>query len=419
MSALNLHHQPEPEYDVAIVGAGPVGLLLGCLLGARGFRVLIAEKRTLPPALSQAIGITPPSLQILAQIGLDREFLRRGVSIHECHVHGHAGYLGRASFREIDSPYRFILSLPQQINVSVLEAKARSFPTVTLHRGTEISDLEFDGRRVWLRAESATGPVTIAARWLVGCDGHRSRVRELLRTRSRGGSYGCHFVMGDFVDQTLLADHAHLFFTAQGAVESFPLPDGKRRWIVQTGAAMPETPRGFISEVVKQRTGLNLPPDHQLNQSAFSPQWMDSAHYHQGRVLLCGDAAHLMSPIGGQGMNTGWADAEFAAEIITAVEQRHEPAEPLLDAYDRCRRRAARAATRRAAWGMWLGTRTGVFDSRWRDVLISRWLLNGRLAKQIPPHFAMLTIPFNTLARVPAKVWNNKHSSRTAVPHPA
>ena len=214
--------------------------------------------------------------------------------------------------------------------------------------------------------------------------------------RISAGSYACHFVMGDFLDRSNLGHDAHLFFTAEGAVESFPLPDGRRRWIVQSAASMPVTPPAFISSIVRRRTGIELTPEDQLNQSHFTPRWLSTEQYYDGRVLLCGDAAHLMSPIGGQGMNTGWADAEFAAEILDAIAHRHQAAPPLLAAYDRCRQNAARSARRRAAAGMWLGTRTGVAASLLRDAFLTHAILSGPAASAVGPFFAMLTIPCNT-----------------------
>jgi len=389
------------HYDIAIVGAGPVGLLLGCLLGARGFRVLIVDRRVQPRAHSQAIGITPPSLEILAQVGLDAEFIQRGVCIRDCHVHGQSGYLGCASFRTIAGEYRYILSLPQQVNVELLEAKLAEHPQVTLKRGIEVTQLDQSPDHVTLRANG----LAATAKWVIGCDGHRSRVRELIQLRTRGGNYACHFLMGDFTDRTGLDDEAHLFFTAAGAVESFPLPEGKRRWIVQTETAMPDAPRGYICKVVSQRAAYELQVEDQLNQSSFTPRWLDCARYQVGRVILCGDAAHLMSPIGGQGMNTGWADAEFITEMLAAIEHRAQLAAPLLAAYERCRRSAARAATQRAARGMWLGTRTGHFSSALRDLCMRHLLFKGPLSGRIGPHFAMQTIPNGTVQQVPARVW--------------
>lgn len=398
--AVHAATQKDTEHDVAIVGAGPVGLLLAGLLGQKGLRVLVVDKRCEPLLHSQAIGITPPSLEILSRLGLESEFVSQGVPIRDCHVHGHTGHLGCASFREIPGPHRYILSLPQQQTHSLLEAHLKTLPNVKLIRGVEVAKIGQDAESVWLE-----GPeIKATARWLVGCDGSRSRVREMLHMRTTGSAYGCHFVMGDFVDRTQLKDEAHLWFTRSGAVEAFPLPDGKRRWIVQTDDLVADHQKGFISALVHERTGLTLAPEDQLNQSPFSPRWMQAEQYHDGRVILCGDAAHLMSPIGGQGMNTGWADAEFLADALGAIELRGEEALPLLEAYDRCRHRAANVAINRAARGMWLGTRRGLVSAWLRDVFMRECLFKGPLVRRIGPYFAMLTIPFNTVRSAPGKV---------------
>lgn len=393
------------DYDAAIVGAGPVGLLLAALIGRGGLRVLVLDQRTEPPAHSRAIGITPPSLEILARLGLEEEFIRRGVRIQDCHVHGDSGHLGCASFRDLPGKHRFILSLPQRQTLELLEGAVAASPNVTVRRGLEVTGLAQEKDAATLTA----GDFTVRARWVIGCDGHRSRVRELLRMRTRGGDYGCHFLMGDFKDRSPLREEAHLWFTAEGAVESFPLPGGMRRWIVQTDVPVSESPPGFICDLVRARSGFELRIGDQLNQSAFSPRWMQAERYHDGRVILCGDAAHVMSPIGGQGMNTGWADAEFLAHALAAIEHHGQPPQPWLQAYECCRRRASRAATTRAAQGMWLGTRTGRLSSWLREVFLREVLFQPPLSRHISPRFAMLTLPCATLEHVPAALLPAAH----------
>ncbi len=370
-----------PGIDVGIVGAGPVGLLLAGLLGQAGLRVRVLEERKTPPSHSQAIGVTPPSLKILSRLGLDQVFVRKGLPIRDCHVHGESGWLGCASFREIPDPNRFIVSLPQRDNVALMEETVSAMSTVEVCRGVEVSHFAQNENCVTIFADEES----FDASWLIGCDGHRSFVRDELGVSVRRGDYGCHFVMGDFHDETDLADEAHLFFTTEGAVESFPLPGGERRWIVQTPRAEPMTPRGFISEIIRRRTGFDVPPLFQMNQSAFSPRWLDCESYVKDRVILCGDAAHLMSPIGGQGMNTGWADAEFLAHALSEIVLKGAEPQRLLRAYESCRRRAARVATQRAAHGMWLGTRTGPVASWLRDHAMRHLLFKGPLARRVGP----------------------------------
>ena len=134
--------------------------------------------------------------------------------------------------------------------------------------------------------------------------------------------------------------------------------------------------------------------------SQFETKPSDPSSIVDGRVLLCGDAAHVMSPIGGQGMNTGFADAEFAAEALHAILRRGEAAAPLLAAYDRIRRRAASVAATRAAMGMGLGVWTGTWKSALRDFICRRFIFSGPFAKHVGAWFAMQSIPAGTLEKV-------------------
>lgn len=393
-----------PDCDVIVVGAGPVGLLLSCFLGQAGLRVVVIEKRTAPIPHSAAIGITPPSLHILARLGLEGDFLAAGLQVRDCVIHGESGRLGCVSFRDIPDKFRCVLALPQSGTISLLQQKLAEFPHVTLHMGTEVTDVTSfgDAATVVCRSSGTEGtPQRITARWVVACDGSRSRVRELVGIPAPGRTYARHFVMGDFMDRTDLGDEAHLFFKASGSVESFPLPQGLRRWIVQTPEPVRHVPVGFVADVVKHRTRFVLSPEDQVNESTFTPRRFNSERYHHGRIILCGDAAHGMSPIGGQGMNTGFADAEFLSGILPAILQCGEPPAPLLAAYNRFRRKAAATAIFRAEWGMWLGTLRGRILSGVRDFLIRDIMCRWPLASHMGPFYAMLTIPFNTLERVP------------------
>ncbi len=413
---MNAASTPKPEtlHDVIIVGAGPVGLLLACLLGAQGIRTLLVEQRSQPLAHSMAIGITPPSLQILQRLQLAQPLIQAGVKVRDCFIHGQSGPLGRVSFRDIDDPHRFVLSIPQAATMAMLKEKLAYFPTVKLQTGVKVQGVQQDRDRVELKCTSLEtgGPsFSLNARYVVACDGSRSRLRQELAVATTGRTYPCHFVMGDFVDRSNLGDAAHLFFLANGSVESFPLPDGQRRWIVQTEEFQERAPQGLISDLVAQRTGIHLPVADQLHQSSFTPRRLNCARYDQGRILLCGDAAHVMSPIGGQGMNTGFADAEFLANALGQILQRGQPAAPLFGAYNRYRQRAAKTAIFRAGWGMWLGTWRGRFLSSLRDILMRHLLFRGPIGNHLGAFYAMLTIPYNTLQRVPASALANSTPS--------
>lgn len=220
-----MKQQAGPQVDVAIVGAGPVGLLLAGLLGAQGRRVVLTDRRLAPPAHSMAIGITPPSLHILARLGLHEELIRQGVRVRDCQIHGESGHLGCVSFRNIPGPHRYVLSLPQSETMATLQRHVEAAcPTVFHQLGREITCVtqEEDGCALTFSGE---GSPSLHAKYVVACDGSRSALRNAHQFRSRGRSYDVHFVMGDFIDRANLGDEAHLFFKANGSVESFPFQE--------------------------------------------------------------------------------------------------------------------------------------------------------------------------------------------------
>ena len=394
---------PGTDPEVLVAGAGPVGLLLANLLGAQGVRTLVVEKRTAPTDMSMAIGVTPPSLQILKGAGLDAGLVGRGVPIRRAVVHGGGGPLGALGFDGLPGEHPFILSVPQSDTLRVLEAGLARFPSVRLLRGAEVTGLAQDahGATVRLKTGSAAGQAVRAA-YVAACDGHKGPIRGLLGIPADVKDYGLDFLMADFEDRSGLGDEAHLFFTPTGSVEAFPLPGGRRRWIILTDRFMDDAPAGFLEDTVRARSGHDLAGAPKHFQMPFHVRRVLARRYTSGRVALCGDAAHVLSPIGGQGMNTGFADAEFLAHALRTVLRDGGEAADLFEHYTFFRRRAFAVAAARAARGMWLGTRTGAALTRVRDAVIRRGLLHAPMRAILPPYFAMLTIPFKTLAHVPA-----------------
>lgn len=393
---------PAADPEVIILGAGPVGLLLANLLGERGLRILLADKRTAPPDRSMAIGVTPPSLRILRPLGLDRELIRHGVPIRTAVVHGSRGRIGSVSFDSLPGDYPFILSVPQAETQRVLEAGLAKRPSVRFLRGVAGIGVEAGADAVEVRFQGEGAPFAVRAPYLAACDGHKGPVRDLLGIPADRHDYGLNFLMADVEDRSGLGSEAHLFFTDAGSVESFPLPGGWRRWVVLTERYLDPAPEGYLERAVRDRAGFDLAGAAMRFQTPFHVRRSLSRRYVSGRVVLCGDAAHVLSPIGGQGMNTGFADAEFLADSLAAILR--DGAEPgdLLTHYEVYRRRAFAAASARASAGMWLGTRTGRLASRLRDGLLRRAILRPPLRDHLPAWFAMMTLPFHSLDRVPA-----------------
>jgi 2-polyprenyl-6-methoxyphenol hydroxylase-like FAD-dependent oxidoreductase len=307
-----------PAAEVLIVGAGPVGLLLANLLGRSGIPTLVVEKRTRRGAGSKAIGITPTSLEVLAELGLAERFLQRGVQVRSAAVHGDRSLLARLELGTPGTAFPFILSLPQAETEALLRESLASRPEVSLHLGLEAVGVREEGSAVAVRVRGESGAQEeLEARLLCACDGVGSSTAEQLGLRRRVRRYPMAFRMADYADRSGLGAEAHLFFTRQGSVESFPMAGGLRRWIVQAlEGGEPEPSFEQVEAQVRARTRHCLEPRDRVWASAFRPERTELERFRRGRVVFCGDAAHTMPPIGGQGMNTGFADARLLARVL-------------------------------------------------------------------------------------------------------
>lgn len=349
-----------------------------------------------------AIGITPPSLNILKALSLDHEFVKRGIPVTTASVFENGKRLGDVDFSKLPSEHRCILSLPQATTLSILRKQLNIFPSVRLLEGMQFIEQEKGTNRIRVRLQdvNTSAYADYSAAYLVGCDGYRSTVRSHVQIPFPGHFYRTQFFMADFRDHTAWGSEARLFFGVHGSVESFPLSAGMRRWIIQVPLQMQPDESNIgaaVVEQVKRRIGIGLSVHDAVFESFFRPQRHVAETYAQGRVLLCGDAAHVMSPIGGQGMNTGFADAAHLARAIAGALETPEAANELFGAYTRTRQRAFNVAASRAARGMWLGTRRGRIFSMLRQGLIGHVLFRPTIRERLARYFAMLTIPGNTL----------------------
>lgn len=385
------------DADILVIGAGPVGMLAALLSAQRGSSVLLLERSDVRQVQSRAIGITPPSLEIFRRIGLPEAFIERGVAVGVSEIYGRRMRLGRIDFTRLKSDFRFVLSIPQHRTELLLEEAILAHPSIRFLRGHHVTDCyEEDGHVAVGGYLADAGRFHFTGNYALACDGGKSAVREALGIPFDGVSNQYAFLMGDFEDTTGWGKQARFYFTARGSVESFPLPEGKRRYVVRTPSFLKEYDDAYLRAELLWRAGIDVGGVRRFWESAFNVHRFVARTFCRGRVFLCGDSAHLMTPVGGQNMNTGFADAELAVWLSKLLIEKRAPQHLVSRLYDRVRKRAVRAAFLRARCLMLAGAFGGPLWSATRNVAIFLFL-HIPIQQFLVQSFSMRSIPFRNL----------------------
>ncbi|MFF1830832.1 FAD-dependent oxidoreductase [Paenarthrobacter sp. NPDC058040] len=373
--------------DVVIVGAGPVGLFLGVLLLQRGRSVRILERRTTPSHRSRAIGIHPPALKELQRSGLAAGLVAQGIQIRKGVAYSRGSKVAELPFAG-DPDFPYILAVPQPVTEQVLTDAVTALDPAAIVRGADVHTMIDDGGSVRVEARSPAGDVEFRSSLAVAADGAHSTFRHRLMPELRPRKYPDYYLMGDFEDTTGHGCDAVLYLEPEGIVESFPLPGRVRRWVVRLGAPATRPTADGLAGLVASRTGATPDPATNSMLSAFGVQARLAPSMVHGRVVLLGDAAHEISPIGGQGMNLGWLDAAALAPIVDASLAGCDVGRQLRS-FERTRKRAAVKASHQAGLNMALGRPMAPFALAARNGIFADALRLGPVADLVERRFTM------------------------------
>jgi 2-polyprenyl-6-methoxyphenol hydroxylase-like FAD-dependent oxidoreductase len=321
--------------QVLIVGAGPTGLVLAAQLLTRGVRVRVVDKREGPAPHSRAIAIQARTLELLDTMGLTEAFIAHGHRVRRFHMYAGQRTLFNLNMTRNGSRHGFILHLPQNETERLLRARVRELGG-TVEQGVELVRLAQHGEVVDATLRDAMGrEIELSAAYVAGCDGAHSRVRHEAGLAFDGQAYPHDWLLADVaLDGAGRDDEIHAFFRPDGLPLAC-LPMGHDRWRVvmsnagDRGGRPPSLEE--IQDLVDQRAPRRIVVCDPGWLSCFRCQLRSATTYRRGRVLLVGDAAHIHSPAGGQGMNTGMMDACNLAWKLALVAD-GAPAD-LLDTY--------------------------------------------------------------------------------------
>ena len=321
-----------------IVGAGPVGLTLAMELTRYGVPLRIVDKAAARTDKSKALVLWSRTLELLERGPGANRFIDAGFKVTAVNMISREKTVGRADMGSINSPYPFALMLPQSATERLLEERLGELG-VKVERGVEVTALSFAGNTVDAVLRRADGAQeTVSTQWLAGCDGAHSFVRHSVGAGFVGETLASDWILADvhMTGYPSVDSEASVYWHNEGAFVIFPISPGRYRILADqppSGAEHPPAPSlEQVQSVMNQRGPSGMRAYDPIWLAGFRINGRKVAKYRWNRAFLLGDAAHVHSPAGGQGMNTGMQDA-FNLAWKLAMVVGGNATEQLLDSY--------------------------------------------------------------------------------------
>src|SRR5215212_8024556 len=376
------------------VGAIPDEVKVTMLAGY-GVRVAVLDRAAGPAPHSRAAVVHARTLETLAPLGVVDEMVRGGVVVTHFGVRDRDRRLLAVPFGDLPTAHPYSLMLPQGETERLLREALRHQGGTVLWE-YEVTGLRQDATGAELTVRSPQGGRRVRARYVVGCDGARSRVREAVEIPFEGDTYPQSFVLADVrMEWGLPGDEVQLFFSPEGFVVVAPMPHGRHRVVATVEEAPPEPSLSNVQELLDARGPQAPRPrvEEVLWSSRFRVQHRIAASFREGGVFLCGDAAHVHSPAGGQGMNTGIQDAANLAWKLALAVGGLAPGS-LLDSYERERRPVAKGVVSTTDRLTRLATVRSPLLRRLRNALLPLAGRAGRLPWRLAKNLSELDVAY-------------------------
>jgi len=366
------------DCQVLVVGAGPTGLVLAADLLARGIRARVIDKGDGVALQARAVGIHARTLEVLNTMGLAESFIERGQVVRELRFYSRGRCLTSLEFARCGSRFGYLLDLPQDQTERLLRARVAELGGAIEQRA-ELTGLIPESGAVTATIRCPAGQTrTITAGYVVGCDGAHSRVRRELGLTFHGHPYPQDWLLadvlldGDLPGRGLREDAIHAFFRPDGLPVIF-FPMRGHRWRLTlpfAGERGDQAPTlAEIQHLTSQRAPRPVTVSDPTWLASFRCHRRSASAYRRGRVLLAGDAVHIHSPAGGQGLNTGMLDAHNLGWKLALVASGRAP-DALLDSYGAERGPVAEEVVGLTHALVHYGTMTHPVKRRVRDVVV-------------------------------------------------